>query len=121
YRHKFTVILAQIHLQATDVEESGLSIALQELGYRFYKRIRITDIGARHENKFFILLPETDYENAQKVLKSLTEQMKEFFAESQKSGGAQLTAELAAVEYPKDADTVEGLITLLETKVSREG
>ncbi|HLG22655.1 MAG TPA: response regulator, partial [Candidatus Manganitrophaceae bacterium] len=47
YRHKFTVILAQIHLQATDVEESGLSIALQELGYRFYKRIRITDIGAR--------------------------------------------------------------------------
>lgn len=119
YRHKFVLIMTAFAFPPDRKEE--FSPLLQELAVRFQRRTRMTDIAARCEEKFFILLPETDYENAEKVMKGLLEEIDSFppSKETQRGGGRP-KGMLTAVEYPRDGDEPEGLMTALETKLARE-
>lgn len=119
YRHKFTLFLATILPSVNPDDDPKAHSLFRELAESFQKRIRATDLAARCGSKFFVLLPETDQEGAHKVFRALTEQIEEFTAE-RKSKGAYPAFEgrLVSVEYPKEADSVEGLITILETTLA---
>jgi PleD family two-component response regulator len=118
YRHKFTLLMATLNPPIDPEKDPKLKPLLASLAECFCKRIRATDFATRCGHKFFILLPETDQENARKVFQALSERIEEIaLAQSQKDPKDRWTARLSMVEYPKDADTLEGLISTLETRL----
>lgn len=117
YRHKFTLLLAALGPAVNPDEDPKSHSLFRDWAELFQKRIRATDIAARYGFKFFILLPETDHEGADKLFQALTAQIEEFMAERSGKDPRRLKGKLASVEYPRGADSVEGLITVLETKL----
>ena len=117
YRHPFTLLMVKVPLSSGSSKDPSINALLQELAGHFQKRIRMTDIATRYENKFFILLPETDHKSAQKVIRALGDEISGYLHSKGKEANGHPPAEyLAMVEYPTDADKVEGLITTLETR-----
>jgi PleD family two-component response regulator len=118
YRHKFTLLMATLNPPIDPEKDPKRKPLFASLSECFYKRIRATDFATRCGHKFFILLPETDQENARKVFQALSDRIEEIaLAQSQKNPKDRWAVQLSMVEYPKDADTLEGLISTLETRL----
>jgi CheY-like chemotaxis protein len=118
YRHKFTLLMAMLNPPIDPEKDPKRKPLFASLAECFYKRIRATDFATRCGHKFFVLLPETDQDNARKVFQALSDRIEELaLSQSQKDPKDRWTAKLSMVEYPKDADTLEGLISILETRL----
>lgn len=115
YRHPFTLLMAALNPPIDPEKDPKGRSLFVSLAEALQSRIRATDVATRFGHKFFILLPETDRENSKKVCRAIDHQIAEIAragGKNDSSGG--WNVELASVEYPKDADTVEGLIGALE-------
>lgn len=119
YRHKFSLFLTLPGLRGDPEKDPRLRDRLRRWAECCLERIRTTDFATRHGDKIFILLPETDREGAKKLFRELTQRMNALMRDDPGAGG-EGAGRLAAVEYPKQGDTVEGLIAALETELSGE-
>ncbi|HEY4484866.1 MAG TPA: response regulator [Nitrospiria bacterium] len=117
YHHRFTVFLVSLNLTPAMMEKSEGMKVVRALSDQIQGLIRNTDVPSRCGNKFFIVMPETDLSSAIKPKRRLEAALKIFVDGSKddpvRSG---LRWSLLEAEYPGSADTMEGLITGLETK-----
>ncbi|MBI3995403.1 MAG: response regulator [Nitrospirae bacterium] len=116
YRHRFTLLMISLIIPNHPDAKQQMRPLLLEMALQMRSRIRCTDLTTRYAQKFFLLMPETKIEEARAVERALENLLKSY-REDHRSDPmrSKLLWSIALVEYPKGADTVEGLITSLET------
>ena len=118
YRHRFTVLL--VSLTVPKALNGEMKPLLQQIAMQMQSRIRSTDLATRYGQKFFLAMPETEIDDAQKMKDRLdgilSAYRQQYRADPIRS---KLAWQIALVEYPKHADTLEGLITGLETMTAQ--
>lgn len=112
YRHPFSLCLLEIDGLENEDEEK----VLKEIGERIRKRARTSDVVARSDERFLLLLPETNKEWGQQLVKSLRKRLDEYCESLQGS----IRGGLAIVDYPRDADTPAGLMEQLENEIRQK-
>ncbi|MEC4678567.1 MAG: response regulator [Nitrospirota bacterium] len=119
YRHPFTLLLLRFRFSAQAEKKVEMHGFLQDWAKQVLSEIRTTDIAAGDDNCIFVLLPETSLRESRKVMRILKRQMSSLSAMSKSKGTSVLSAEscLEKAVYPKDGDTVDGLISVLKSRI----
>lgn len=118
YMHHFTVLLLSLNIPP---QHSDPYLLIKELSYLLQPRLRSTDMATRYGEKFFLLMVGTEMEEARKVKERLNELLGGYRdAHRMDETRSRFDWTIALVDYPKDADTVEGLIATLETLSHQE-
>ncbi len=113
YRHPFSLCAVLIEGGGEAPEREKI---LKDTAALIQKRVRQSDLAARSGDRFFLLLPETSKEWGAKVVNSLQRKLSEF-------GQIQhppAQVKTAIADYPRDADTSVGLMTLVETMIQQK-
>ncbi len=116
YRHAVTLLLLSLDIPQGVLQDP----ILKEVAVRLRTRFRQTDIATRYKNKFFLMMPETRMEDGRKVEQAVLNLLEDYSKEHTPDPiRSKLAWTLSLVAYPKDSDTAEGLITLLESQSNR--
>ncbi len=119
YRHIFTLLMLTFK-PSTDPEKNPFfRTFIQEWGESLAQQIRTTDFATRKRNKFYIVLPETDLVGSKKIIQSLQHQIGISNQSEQNSNGP-WQGIIGSVEYPKDGDTPEVLVTNLKKRLQNK-
>ena len=113
YRHPFSLCAVQIEGGGEAPEREKI---LKDTAALIQKRVRQSDLAARSGNRFFLLLPETNKEWGAKVVNSIQRKLSEFG----KIQHPPALVKMAIADYPRDADTTVGLMTLVETMIQQQ-
>lgn len=119
YRHPFTLLLLRFDCSLEEERNTAVHAFLQEWAKRVLSKIRTTDIATRDKNNIFVLLPETSQRESRKVIRALKRQMSSLRLPNQ-TEAHYAEGDLEKATYPKDGDSVGGLMSVLKTRISED-